>query len=56
MDTQSTDPLATGPAPSLVIYEQPTHFTGTITQGQNTATFAVDGFVEYTAISKPSSN
>jgi hypothetical protein len=56
MDAQSTDPLATGPAPSLVIYEQPTHFTGTITQGQNTTTFAVDGFVEYTAISKPSSN
>ena len=52
MDIQKTEPLATGPAPSLVIYEQPSHFTGTVTQSQGTVSFAGDGFAEYTAISK----
>jgi hypothetical protein len=36
MYVQKTDPLSTGPPPSLVIYEQTSHFTG-------------DGFKEYTA-------
>ena len=55
MDVLETDPLATGPPPSLVIYEQTSHFTGTITlQGEGEpriSHFEGDGFKEYTAIS-----
>lgn len=54
MDVLKTDPLATGPPPSLVIYEQPCHFTGTVTmQGEGSPkklSFEGDGFKEYTAI------
>lgn len=57
MDVYQTDPLATGPPPSLVIYEQTSHFRGTITwqgeQGSVEFPFAGDGFKEYTAISNP---
>jgi hypothetical protein len=52
MDIQKTEPLVTGPAPSLVIYEQPSHFTGTISRNLGTVSFGGDGFAEYTAVSK----
>jgi hypothetical protein len=55
MDVQKTEPLATGPPPSLVIYEQPAHFSGTITVDDpicpTKTPFEGDGFKEYTAIS-----
>jgi hypothetical protein len=53
MDVQQTDPLVTGPPPGLVIYEQTSHFSGTIIiQGQSSSeiTFAGDGFKEYTGV------
>ncbi len=53
MDVQKTEPLSTGPPPAAVIYEQPTHFTGSVTlQGQSASSpisFEGDGFKEYTA-------
>jgi hypothetical protein len=53
MDVQKTEPLSSGPPPSAVIYEQPTHFTGSVTlQGQSASSpilFEGDGFKEYTA-------
>ena len=53
IDILKTEPLATGPPPSLVIYEQPAHFTGTLVQGQAPPVdFEGDGFAEYTAISR----
>lgn len=55
MDVQKTAPLATGAPPSLVIYEQPSHFSGTVTihEGWLPIKIAVDGngFKEYTATS-----
>jgi len=55
MDVHQTDPLVTGPPPSLVIYEQTSHFTGTITRqgegGSFELPFSGDGFKEYTAVS-----
>lgn len=53
MDVLKTAPLSTGPPPALVIYEQPSHFSGAITyQGQPASSailFEGDGFKEYTA-------
>jgi hypothetical protein len=57
MNAQSTDPLATGPPPSLVIYEQTCHFKGTVTVQSKwfpiETSFEGDGFKEYTATSAP---
>ena len=55
MDAEKTEPLATGPPPSLVIYEQTAHYTGTITVKNGSVpsklSFSGDGFKEYTATS-----
>jgi hypothetical protein len=52
MDVQNTEPLVTGAPPAIVIYEQPTHFTGKVTFNNDTAAqVTIDGygFKEYTA-------
>lgn len=55
MNVGKTEPLATGPPPSLVIYEQTAHYTGTITVKSRPfpreSFFDGDGFKEYTATS-----
>ena len=55
MRALKTDPLASGPPPSLVIYEQPCHFSGTLTIRNEwfpvEIPFEGDGFKEYTATS-----
>jgi hypothetical protein len=55
MDVQKTAPLPTGPPPSLVIYEQPSHFSGTVTIHDGwfplSIPFDGNGFKVYTAIS-----
>jgi hypothetical protein len=55
MDVQKTEPLPTGPPPSLVIYEQTSHFSGKVTflgqGGPNEIPLEGDGFKEYTATS-----
>ena len=53
MNVQQTQPLPTGPPPSLVIYEQTARYTGTVTvQSQRIAIpVSGDAFKEYTAIS-----
>ena len=48
---QKTEPLASGPPPALVIYEQPSHFTGLLKSSNGSApslSFEGDGFSEYT--------
>jgi len=55
LQIQKTQPLLTGEPPSLVIYEQTSHFTGSLTpNGAAPINFAGDGFAEYTSISKAS--
>lgn len=54
MDIQKTEPLGTGPPPSLVIYEQPSHFAGTVNVRDRLLpreiSFEGNGFKEYTAV------
>ena len=54
MDVQKTQPLGTGPPPSLVIYEQLSHFTGKLAvrdpSDPEEIYFDGDGFKEYTAV------
>jgi len=55
MDVQKTAPLSAGPPPALVIFEQPTRFTGEITIQRSwfpiKIAFEGNGFKEYTATS-----
>jgi hypothetical protein len=55
MNVQKTVPLSAGPPPALVIFEQPTHFTGEITINRHwlpiKIPFEGNGFKEYTATS-----
>ncbi len=55
LQVTKSDPLSSGPAPSMVIYEQPTHFEGVLTDvtgGSAPAVFSGDGFSEYTNLSR----
>jgi hypothetical protein len=54
MNVLQTQPLPTGPPPSLVIYEQTALYTGTVTVRSEGIAIPVVGeaFKEYTAISR----
>ena len=57
MNVQKTEPLRSGPPPSLVIYEQPCRFSGRITLQDQwrpvEIPFEGNGFKEYTATTYP---